>query len=93
MILNAILTVVKAVVTVLLSPIHFPELPEGIYTVIHYTMFQNALTSGVSILASYTHFVFLSGLFLSVMVFRTLELLYKWICWVLRKIPILNVRG
>lgn len=93
MILNAILTVVKVVLIALMQPFNIPALPGGVYTVLHYEMFTNALASGVSILAAYTHFSFLSGLFLAVMVFHALELLWKWISWVLRKIPIINVRG
>ena len=93
MILEAILTAVKAFLLLIMSPLNFPSLPEGLLTFVHAEQFANAVFSGVSILAGYTHFAFLSGLFLFVMYLHVIELLYKWICWVLRKIPILNVRG
>ena len=93
MILEALLSIVKAFLILIMSPINFPSLPEGLLTVLHDLKFSQAIASGLSIIACYTHFAFLSGLFLTIMVFRTLEFLYKWICWVLRKIPILNVRG
>lgn len=93
MIVEGILTVVKGFLLLIMSPLNFPSLPEGLLSFIHAEQFGNAVFSGVSILAGYTHFSFLSGLFLFVMYLHVMELVYKWICWVLRKIPLLNVRG
>lgn len=93
MIIEGILSVVKAFLLLIMSPLDFPDLPEGLLTFIYAEQFSNAVFSGVSILAGYTHFQFLCGLFLFVMYLHVMELVYKWICWVLRKIPILNVRG
>ena len=93
MILEALLSIVRAFVVLLLTPINFPSLPEAVTNILLDQTFTGAISSGFSIIASYTHWSFISGLFLSVMAFRVIELLYKWICWVLRKIPVLNVRG
>ena len=93
MIIEGILSVVKAFLLLIMSPLDFPSLPQGLLTFIHAQQFQNAVFSGVSILAGYTHFALLSGLFLFVMYLHVIELVYKWVCWILRKIPILNVRG
>lgn len=93
MIIEAILNLVKGFLLLIMSPLDFPSLPSGLLSFIHAEQFANSVFSGVSILAGYTHFSFLSGLFLFVMYLHVIELLYKWICWVLRKIPILNVRG
>lgn len=93
MIIEGILSVVKGFLLLIMSPLDFPSLPQGLLTFIHAEQFANAVFSGVSILAGYTHFVFLSGLFLFVMYLHVMELVYKWICWVLRKIPLINVRG
>lgn len=93
MIIEGLLNIVKGFLLLIMSPLHFPALPSGLLTLIHAEQFQNAVFSGVSIMAGYTHFSFLSGLFLFVMQLHVIEMLYKWICWVLRKIPIFNVRG
>ena len=93
MIIEALLTVVGAFLSLIMSPLHFPTLPDAVRDVLYDSYFIQSMTSGVSLFAGFTHFQFILGLFLFCMMFHVMELGYKWICWVLRKIPVLNVRG
>lgn len=93
MIIEALLNLVHSFVALILSPIDFPSLPAGLADVLQNAWFAQAMGSGIALLAAYTHFEFISGLFLTVAFIHVLEVVYKWCCWILRKIPFLNVRG
>lgn len=71
--------------SVLLFPIHIPSLPSGIDTVLDSVL--DYIDQGLDILAAFTHFSYISSLFVASLGIYAAMLIYKFIIWLLKKIP------
>lgn len=91
MLINAFLAVAQLVLEHLFALFDFPALPEGISSVLHNTMFTQAIANGASIFMAYTHYEFLLGLFVFCVAVEAAEYVYKWARFLLRKIPLLGI--
>lgn len=85
MILEGLLSVVQKLLTLLLTPINIPPLPENVQTVI--TQAMGYILDGLGIFAAFTHYQFIMSLVAIVLVIEAAFLLYKFVLWVLKKIP------
>lgn len=85
MILEGLLSVIQKLLETLLQPIHIPDLPDSVSTVIQKAM--NYLLDGLGIFAAFTHYQFIMALLGIVIVIEAAFLLYKFVMWILKKIP------
>ena len=85
MLLNAIYNVFK----VLTTPINIPDLPQ---TALDYVnQFFDYMVMGAGILANYTPFTYLMSVFGILLAVDVGILLYHFVMWVIRKIPMLGM--
>lgn len=91
MIIEAFLNAAKFIILHVIDLFNFPELPEAIHDILHYTQFTQAMANGASIFCAYTHYQFLLGLFVFCVAVEAAETLWKWARFLLRKIPILGI--
>lgn len=85
MIIEALLTLIKRLLELLLAPIQIPDLPDSVQSVISQAM--TYLLDGLGIFAAFTHYQFLMALLALVIVIEAAMLVYKFVLWVLKKIP------
>ena len=90
MIIEALLSVLYTVFSALTSFIDIPSMPPEVAAV--FQDFLQWLQVGLSILASYTHLSYLLVLFGIVMAVDIGISIYHFVMWVLKKIPILNIK-
>ena len=89
MIIEALMQVVYKIFEILTLPIQIPALPEEINGVIDTVV--GYLEMGLGILANYTDLGYLLILFGLVISVDVGVMLYKFVMWVLRKIPMLGM--
>lgn len=89
MIIEGLLNVVYALFSLLTAAINIPAMPEEIQEVILQVI--DYLTTGIALLANWTHFGYLLVLFGVVLAVDTGILLYQLIMWFVRKIPMLGI--
>lgn len=89
MIIEGLLSILSWLLGLLLSPIHIPELPAGVHTAIAWAM--EHLLAGLGIFAAFTHFSFLMSLFAIVVIIDAAMLIYKFVMWILKKIPVAGI--
>lgn len=89
MLIETLLTVLYNVFSLLTSPISIPQLPENVTTAL--TTFFDYLQAGVGILAAYTHIGYLLTLFGIIIAVDIGIQLYKFVMWVIKKIPFLGI--
>lgn len=89
MIISGLLNLVKLLLTALLSPIHIPALPANVNTILNTGV--GYMVDGLGIFAAFTHYQYIMGLFAAVLVIEAAMLLYKFIRWLLKKIPMANI--
>lgn len=85
MIIEALLTLIKKLLELLLSPIQIPDLPDSVQSVI--TQAMAYLLDGLGIFAAFTHYQFLMALLALVIIIEVAMLVYKFVLWILKKIP------
>ena len=85
MIIEGLLSVIKNLLILLLSPIDIPPLPSGVHEVISKGM--NYIIDGLGIFAAFTHYQFIMSLVAIVIVIDAAFLIYKFVLWLLRKVP------
>lgn len=85
MIIEGLLSVVQKLLTLLLSPIDIPSLPSNVQSII--TQAMGYIIDGLGILAAFTHYQFIMALIAIVLVIEAAFLIYKFVLWILRKIP------
>lgn len=90
MIVELLLNVVYAVIAVLTAPINLPMMDNNVLSVI--TQYFDYLTAGITILNTYIDLGYLSILFGLVVLLDLGMLLYKFIIWFLKKIPVVNFK-
>ena len=89
MIVEALLTLVKGLLLLLLAPFHIPALPENVASVL--ATVSDYLSSGLGILATFTHLHFLLVLFWIAFGIEAAFLVYKFVIWIIRKIPAASI--
>lgn len=89
MIIKLILDVLYAVFSLLTAPINIPSLPDGVSEVI--SQYLEYLSAGFSILSCYVNMTYLLSLFGIVLLVDIGLFLYKFVMWILRKIPMLGI--
>lgn len=89
MIIEGLLNLLSSLLGLLLTPIDIPSLPPEVATTL--SAMYGYLADGLGIFAAFTHFSFLITLFGIVIVIDVAMLLYKFIRWVLQKIPMAGI--
>ena len=72
-----------------LTPIDIPDLPENVHAAIVWAV--DKFIDGLAIFAAFTHFSFIMVLFQIVLVIEAAFLIYKFVLWILRKIPMAGI--
>ena len=85
MIVEGLLTVIQNLLELLLGPIDIPDLPESLGSVIDTAI--DYMLDGLSIFAAFTHYQFIMALLAATITIEAAMLLYKFILWILKKIP------
>lgn len=85
MIIEALLTLIHWLLDLLMTPIDIPSLPEGAQTAL--SRMYAYLADGLGIFAAFTHYQFIMALFAIVIVIDAALLVWKFIRWVIQKIP------
>lgn len=89
MIVEGLLDLLYGLLDLLLRPIDIPDLPQGVEDVMQTA--GSYITQGLGVVAAFTHLSYLTGLFAVVIVIEVAMLLYKFVRWVLQKIPMAAV--
>lgn len=89
MIVEALLRLIYWLFDLLLTPIEIDSLPDNVQTVL--TTLISSVESGLGILAAYTHLGYLLTLFSVVIGIDVAMLLYKFIRWIIQKIPMASI--
>ena len=85
MIVEGLLNLIAWLLGLLLTPVNIPSLPEGVATAI--SRMSGYIADGLGIFAAFTHYQFLISLLAIVLVIDAAILLWKFVMWVIRKIP------
>ena len=89
MIVEALMQVVYTLFSLLTIAINIPSLPDGMEEFLQWTMYYAG--TGGQIFAAYTDFGYLVSLFVVVLAVDSGLLIYKFIMWVIKKIPMLGI--
>lgn len=89
MIVKGLLDLLYGIFDVLTLPISIPGIPDGVKEIIATAL--DYITSGVGILAQFFDMNYLLGLFSIVIIIEGAVLVYKFVLWVLKKIPMLGI--
>ena len=89
MIIEALLGLMSGLLDMLTAPFDIPLLPPEVYAILQTVL--DYLAVGFAILANYTHLDYLFILFGIVLAFDVGIFGYKFVMWILRKIPILGI--
>ena len=89
MIIKGLMTLLYNVFSALTSAINIPQLPDELHSFI--SDFMEYLQTGLQILAVYTHLQYLLTLIGVVVLIDAAMLIYHFVMWVLKKIPMLGI--
>lgn len=89
MIIEALMQVVYSLFALLTIGINIPPLPDSIREFLQWTMYYCGL--GSQIFAVYTDLGYLVSLFLIVMAVDAGMLVYKFVMWILKKVPVIGI--
>ena len=89
MIIEGLLNIISWLLGLLLTPIDIPDLPENVHTAIQWAI--DKFVDGLGIFAAFTHFSFIMALFQIIIVIDAAFLLYKFVLWILKKIPVAGI--
>ena len=90
MIVEALMNLLYGLLEWLTAPFNIPLLPPEVSEILRTVL--DYLKVGFGILANYTHLDYLFTLFGIVLAFDAGLLGYKFVMWVLRKIPVLGIK-
>ena len=90
MIIEALMNVIYMLFELLTSPISIPSLPVGVQDVI--TGALDFISVGVAFLANYCDIGYLVTLFGVILAVDAGMLIYKFVMWVLKKIPMIGIQ-
>lgn len=86
MITEAIITAILAILSGLFSLFNFPSMPDGVQDII--ATFVEYLSTGIAIVSNYVDMPYLLSLFTVVVLVESAILIYHFIMWIVRKIPV-----
>lgn len=86
MIVEAIITAILAIFAGLFSLFNIPSMPQGVQDII--SDFVGYLSTGIAVLSNYVDMNYLLTLFSTVCLLEGAILIYRFIMWIVRKIPI-----
>lgn len=89
MIIEALMTLIVKFLGLILSPIDIPSLPEGVASVIQSA--ASYLHDGLAVFAAFVHLPYLLSLFGIVIIIEAGMLIYKFVRWLLQKIPMASI--
>jgi hypothetical protein len=89
MIIQALLSLVKGLLLLLLLPFHIPSLPSNVETVL--ASVASYLSAGLGIFATFAHLHYILVLFWAAVGIEAAFLVYKFILWIIRKIPAVSI--
>ncbi len=90
MIVNLLMNVVYSVFAALTSVLKVPSMPQEVIDVVG-TVFDY-MSDGMSIVGNFVHLPYLLTLFSLVVMFDTFLYVYHFVLWLLKKIPLLNIK-
>ena len=85
MIVEALLSIIQNLLELLLSPIEIPDLPESVDTILNTAI--DYMLDGLGIFAAFTHYQYIMALLAIVITIQAALLIYKFVLWILKKIP------
>lgn len=89
MIIEGLMSLLYWLLDLVLTPIDIPDLPENVHAAIVWAV--DKFIDGLAIFAAFTHFSFIMVLFQIVLVIEAAFLIYKFVLWILRKIPMASI--
>lgn len=89
MIISLIMDILYASVALLTAPINIPSLPDGVQDVVN--QYLGYISDGMTILNVYCDLGYLFTLFSLILLVDIGLMLYKFVMWILRKIPMLGI--
>ena len=89
MIIEAIVNVIYAVFAVLTSPINIPSMPDSVREVV--ATILDYITTGIALLSNYVNMPYLLILFTIVIAVDVGVMIYHFVMWILKKIPMLGI--
>ena len=89
MLIEGLLSLIGWLLGLLLTPIDIPDLPPEVHAAIQWAM--SKLVDGLGIFAAFTHFSFIMALFAIVVIIEAAFLIYKFVLWVIKKIPMASI--
>lgn len=90
MIIEALMNVVYVLFELLTMPISIPGLPEGVRGVM--TGALDYISVGVALLANYCDIGYLVTLFGVILAVDAGMLIYKFVMWIIKKIPMIGIQ-
>lgn len=90
MIVNLLLTLAYGILSFLTTPINLPDLPQDAIDVIN--LYLEYITTGIQILNTFVDLQYLLILFSLVILIDVAMLLYRFVLWFIKKIPVINVK-
>lgn len=90
MIIELLLNVVYALLSILTLPITFPQIPDKVLEIIATSL--DYITTGIAIVSVYIDIEYLLLLFGIVFAFDIAIQSYHVVMWIIKKIPILNIK-
>ena len=89
MIIEALLNIIKNLLNILLI-FELPALPEAVNDYI--STFADYIGGGVGIVANYVPYEYLLSLFMLLLAVDAGIVIYKFVMWILKKIPMVNFK-
>lgn len=90
MIISGLLDLIYNLVTTVLSVINLPDIPEAGKGYI--TQFQEIISDGINLLGTYIDFSYIKVLLTIFITIILAEELYHLVMWIIKKIPLLNIK-
>lgn len=89
MILEALMSLLVDFLDLLLTPIHISSLPPGVDDIMETGL--GYIQAGLGIIASFCHLSYILTLFGIVIIIDVAMVVYKFVRWILQKIPMASV--
>lgn len=89
MIIEGLLNLLSSLLGLMLGPIDIPSLPPEVASTL--SSIYVYLADGLGIFAAFVHFNFLMSLFAIVLIIDAAMLIWKFVRWVLQKIPMAGI--
>lgn len=90
MLVNALISVIYSLFNIVFGFVHLPSFPDGVSSYLN--AFQVYFKSGIRLLSVVINMSYVATLFTIFISLVVIFELYKFIMWVLKKIPILGIK-